>query len=95
MVTIKVLRQHSTTKILTSQNDIGANTSVTNDKSIIHLFQLISSYYIGGVEKDETAITCIGKGYILWQARTGEELLVPVYYCKEADGTIISPHSVQ
>ena len=48
----------------------------------------------GGVHKDDPAITCTGKGYIIWQAQNGNNLLVPTYYCKHADGTIISPHSI-
>ena len=53
-----------TVRIVNSQNNIGANTSVTNNKSIIHLYQDIKPYAIGGVNKDDPAIICQGKGYI-------------------------------
>ena len=88
---------HKTTKIqiLKGQNDIGANTSVTNVKSSLLLYQDITPLAIGGVNKDDPAISCTGKGYLRWTAQNGNSLLVPTYYCEQADGTIISPHSIQ
>ena len=50
---------------------------------------------MGGVKKDDPAIICSGKDFLLWCARTGKDLLVSTYYCKEADGTIISLNSAQ
>ena len=82
-------------QILKGQNDIGANTSVTNNKASLLLYQDITPLTIGGVHKDDPAITCTGKGYIMWQAQNGNNLLVPAYYCEHADGTMILPHSIQ
>ena len=82
-------------QIIKGQNDIGANISVTNDASIMHLYQDIDPYHVNGVQKETSAITCSGKGYIVWQSDDGDSLLVPIYYSKEADGTIISPNSIQ
>ena len=82
-------------QILRGQNDIGANTSVTNDKDALLLYQDITALPIGGVNKDDPAISCTGKGYLRWTAQNGNSLLVPTYYCEQADGTIISPHSIQ
>ena len=84
-----------TIQIRKAQNDIGANTSVTNNKSSILLYRDIDPYSVGGVQKDDPAIICTGKGYIPWECKSGENLLVPIYYCAEADGTIISPNSIQ
>ena len=75
-------------QIRKAQNDIGANASVTNIKESILLYRDISPFAVGGVQKDDPAITCTGKGYILWQSTSGESLLIPTYYCSEADGTI-------
>ena len=83
-------------QILKGQNDIGANTSVTNEKSAILLYQDIPPLPIGGVHKDDPAIVCTGKGYIKWTAQKGNSLLlVPIYYCAQADGTIVAPQSIQ
>ena len=81
-------------QILKGQNDIGANTSVTIDKDALILYQDIPPLVIGGVNKEDPAITCTGKGYLQWRAQNGNSLLVPTYYCEQADGTIISPHSI-
>ena len=82
-------------QILRGQNNIGANTSLTNDKYALILYQDIHSLAIGGVNKDDPAIACTGKGCLQWRAKNGNRLLVPTYYCAQADGTIISPHSIQ
>lgn len=82
-------------QIRKAQNDIGANASVTNNKDSIILYRDIAPYAVGGIQKDDPAITCTGKGYLLWKSKSGTNLLVPIYYCSEADGTIISPQSVQ
>ena len=82
-------------QIVRSQNDIGANTSVTNDKSSIHLYQDIPSYPISGDNKEDPVVICEGKGYLIWKSDSNDNLLVPIYFCKEADGTIISPNSIQ
>ena len=99
---IKTIRQYphnknniNTVTIRRAQNDIGANASVTNNKDAILLYTDIKPYAVSGVQKDDPAIICTGKGYIPWQCRTGEQLLVPIYFCNEADGTIISPNSLQ
>ena len=91
----KSIKSLKNIQILKGQNDIGANASVTNNKDSILLYQAITPYSIGGVQKDDPAITCTGKGYVVWKSRGGDNLLVPIFYCAEADGTIISPNSVQ
>ena len=85
----------TTIQIRKAQNDIGANASVTNNKSSILLYQDIAPYAVSGIQKDDPAITCTGKGYLLWKSKSGTNLLVPIYYCAQADGTIISPQSIQ
>ena len=85
----------SKVQIAKSQNDIGANTSITDNKSSILLYQYINHLAVDGVQKGNPAITCSGKSYHIWKSTTGKNLLVPVYYCAESDGTIISPNSVQ
>ena len=86
---------HHKVQILRSQNDIGANTSVTNNKNALLLYQQIPPLHTNGVQEGDPAITCTGKGYIPWTSRENHTLLVPTYYCSQADGTIISPNSVQ
>ena len=56
-------------QIIKGQNDIGANTSVTNEKDAILLYQDITPLPIGGVHKDDPAIVCTGKGCIIWTAQ--------------------------
>ena len=95
MTNPEVVKVISKIQINRAQNNIGANTTVTNNKKSIYLYEDIIPIHVSGVKKDDNVLTCTGKGFILWHARTCEDLLVPTYYCKEADGTIISPHSVQ
>ncbi len=47
-----------------------------------------------GVNQQEVALTCTGKGYLPWQAETGDILLVPCFYSPAAADTIISPTDV-
>ena len=49
---------------------------------------------MGGVEKDEVAIVCTGKGYLPWYSSEGVCTMVEVFYSAECDGTPISPTSV-
>jgi len=47
-----------------------------------------------GVNQQEVALTCTGKGYLPWQEETGDILLVPCFYSPAAADTIISPTDV-
>ena len=76
------------------QDDIGANRCVTDNASIIVDYTTIEPYQIGGVEKDEVAITCTGKGYIPWYSTEGHEIMVKCYYSAECDGIIFSPTAI-
>ena len=81
--------------IIRSQNNIGANISVTNNKSSIHIYQDIPSYPVSRVNKGDTAIICEGKGFLIWRSYSNDNLLVPIYFCKKTNGIIISPNSIQ
>jgi hypothetical protein len=85
----------TTIQIRSAQNDIGANASVTYDKDSILLYRNIAPYSVKGVQKHDPDITCTEKGYLLWKSKSGTTLLVPIYYCTESDGTIVSPQSIQ
>lgn len=65
-------------QILKVQNDIRANTTVTNNKDIIQQYGDISPIPIGGVKKVDTAISCSGKCFILWTSKTNKTILVPI-----------------
>ena len=94
-VNLKIHSMHShRIHIQQGQNGIGVNTSVTNDKESILLYQDINPYPINGVDKADPAITSTGKGYVLWRTNSGESLLVPIFYCEQSDGTILSPQSI-
>jgi hypothetical protein len=47
-----------------------------------------------GVNQDEVALTCTGKGYLPWQVETGKTLFIPCFYSPNAVDTIISPTDV-
>ena len=76
------------------QNDGGANRSVTSMKNLLLNFQHIKPYPIGGVNDNETAITCTGYGYLPWQSDSGDITLIKTYYCPDVRGTIISPTDI-
>lgn len=79
----------------TGQNDTGANRNVTNDKSILMNYRdLKRSYPVSGIQADAIALQCTGIGYLPWRSETGEYIYIKTYYCKEAEGTIISPNAV-
>ena len=86
---------HGQDQIRRGQNDIGSNSSATNARNSIVLHRDIEPFPIFGVQKNDTAIICTGKGYIIWTSKSRDKLLVPIYYCAEADGTILSPNSIQ
>ena len=81
-------------RIIPIQDDIGANQNVTHIKSIIHDYVDIEPYPIGGVKADDVAIICTGKGYLPWLSKEGVLSMVPILYCKEVDGTIVSPTTI-
>ena len=85
------LKESSTFMI---QCDIGANRCVTDDNTIMENYTAIDPYPIGGVEKDEIAIVCTGKGDIPWYSKEGHKIMVECLYSADCDGTIISPTAV-
>ena len=78
----------------TVQSDTGANKEVTNNKSILYAYSDIDPYPIGGVKAEDIAILCTGHGLLPWQTNEGTIIMVRTLYCKEVDGTIISPTTV-
>ena len=54
----------------------------------------IEPYPIGGVKADDIAITCTGKGYLPWLSKEVICTMVPILYCAEVDGTIVSPTTI-
>jgi hypothetical protein len=76
------------------QLDGGANSSITNNSTLLSRYQPTDSYAIYGVNKDEIALTCTGRGYIPWRANNGDTVYVPCYYSPDAAETIISPTDV-
>ncbi len=73
------------------QCDGGANRSVTNDESLLHVSWDISPYSIGGIG---TGITCTKKG--LFHLICDDESILPVemFYSAEATETVISPTDI-
>ena len=61
-----------------------ANTSVTNNKSLIQLCQPITPppMPIGGVKKDYATTIYTGKAYLVWRSDSAKYLLVPMYVSK-------------
>ena len=57
-------------------------------------YEDIPAYPIYGISSDDAALTCTGKGFIPWQAQTGDVLYIPCYYSEQAADTIISPTDV-
>jgi hypothetical protein len=55
---------------------------------------MVSKYPIFGVNKEDVALTCIGRGYLPWIAANGETLYVPTLFSPDAADTIISPTDV-
>ena len=78
----------------TIQNDTGANKAVTNNINLLYQYKNITPYPIGGVKADEVAITCTGEGLLPWETKEGDIIMVRTLYCKDVDGTIISPTTV-
>ena len=76
------------------QSDTGANQAVTNNKDSLYAYSDIEAYPIGGVKADEVAIVCTGHGLRPWQSQEGKVIMVKTMYCKDVDGTIISPTTV-
>ena len=78
----------------TIQNDTSANKAVTNNKELLYQYQSIQPYPIGGVKAYGVAIVCTGKGLLPWKTNEGTILMIQTLYCKEIDGTIISPTTI-
>ena len=76
------------------QSNTGANQAVTNNKESMYIYSDIDPYPIGGVTADKVAIVCTGHGLLPWQAREGNIVMVRTMYCREVNGTIISPTTV-
>ena len=61
---------------------------------MLHDFEVIDSFPIGGVKADDVAIVCTGKGTLPWMSLEGNLILVETLYSKEVDDTILSPTTV-
>ena len=72
-----------------------SKASITNSWDTILLFEHTPHIPVNGVNTDTTAIIYTGKYFTLWNADSEDDLLVPIYYSAQANGTIISPYSVQ
>ena len=70
------------------QCDGGANTSVTNDETILHHIQDIPDYSIGGIGD---GINCTKKGIFYLQCDNNEVLPVQMYFSPQATETVVSP----
>lgn len=53
----------------TIQNDTGANRAVTNNIKLLHQYETINSYPIGGVKANEVAISCTGEELLPWETK--------------------------
>ena len=73
---------------------MGDNTSVTDKNHLLINYKDISPYPIGGIEADEVAIICTGKGQIPWYSKKGHLNMADCLYSKECDGTIVTPTAV-
>jgi hypothetical protein len=76
------------------QIDGGANRSITSRQELLHRFKSTTAYPIYGVNKDDVALQCVGRGYLPWVAENGDTLYVPMFYSPDAAETIISPTDV-
>jgi hypothetical protein len=76
------------------QIDGGANRSITNQKHLLQRYTTVSKYPIYGVNQEDVALTCVGRGYLPWIAANGETLYVPTLFSPDAADTIISPTDV-
>jgi deoxyuridine 5'-triphosphate nucleotidohydrolase len=76
------------------QIDGGANRSITSRHDILHRFKTTTAYPIYGVNKEDVALQCTGRGYLPWVAENGDTLYVPMFYSPDAAETIISPTDV-
>jgi len=69
------------------QIDGGANRSITPRQDLLHRYKTTAAYPIYGVNKDDVALQCVGRGYLPWVADNGDTLYIPTE-------TIISPTDV-
>ena len=76
------------------QLDGGTNHSLTNNAALLLWFQPLSQYTIFGINKDDIALQCTGRGCIPWIANDGDTLYVPCLYSPSAAKTIISPTDI-
>ena len=67
---------------------------MTSNKKIIHAYEDIDPYPIGGVKVDDIAIICTGKGYLSWISNEGILTMLVILYCAEVDEPIVSPTMV-
>jgi hypothetical protein len=76
------------------QIDGGANRSITSRQDLLHRYKPTNAYPIYGVNKDDVALQCVGRGYLPWIADSGDTLYIPMFFSPEAAETIISPTDV-
>ena len=89
--TIKSITATSSDEEL-DQSDSGANQIVTNNFEALVNVTAIEPINMGGANTNKEAdIICTHKGELPIQSDTGEMLYPTAYFCKEVDGTIISP----
>jgi hypothetical protein len=65
------------------QIDGGANRSITSRRDLLHHFKQTTAYPIYGVNKDDVALQCIGRGYLPWIAENEDTLYIPMFYSPE------------
>ena len=73
------------------QADGGANTSVTNDPTILHTWWDINPYTIGGIAG---GLTCTRKGLFHLECLDGSIIPVSMYYSADATETVVSPTDI-
>ena len=79
------------TRFCLLQANGGANTSVTNDPSILHTWWTIPPYKIGAISG---GITCTRKGLFHLECTDGSVIPVQMYYAADATETVVSPTDI-
>ncbi len=72
------------------QLDGGANRSITPCQDLLLRYKPTNSYPIYGVNKEDVALNCVGRGYLPWIAANGDVLYIPTFYSPDAAETITS-----
>ena len=83
----------SSTKMEIQQSDTGANTSATNNLSLLHDVVYIKPVNINSAAKD-SSMQMLAVGRIDLFTTLGDKLYPLCYYSPQIDGTIISPTAI-